>query len=222
MIDLHMHTLLSDGDLIPAELVQRAKSAGYKAMALTDHVDQSNLENIVPRIRQAALALTRGSGILVLAGVEITHVSPRQIPDLIAQARVLGAEIVVVHGETPVEPVPAGTNHAAIVGKADILAHPGLITLADAKLAKQNQVCLEITSRGGHSLTNGHVAKTALAAHCPMVIDSDTHTSGNLHSPALMKKVVLGAGLPLAQLALMQGNAEKICRRQRRDQSKAN
>jgi histidinol phosphatase-like PHP family hydrolase len=213
MIDLHMHTLMSDGELIPAELVQRAKVAGYKVMAITDHVDQSNLEDVVPRIQQAALALSQGSGILVLAGAEITHVSPKYIPDLIAQARALGADVVVVHGETPMEPVPEGTNHAAILGRADILAHPGLITLEDAKLAKKNGVCLEITSRHGHSLTNGHVAKIALQAKCSLVIDSDTHAPNNLHSPELMKKVVLGAGLPLAQLALMQKNAALICQR---------
>jgi histidinol phosphatase-like PHP family hydrolase len=213
MIDLHMHTLMSDGDLIPAELVQRAKAAGYRALAITDHADQSNLEEMVPALVRAARELTIGSGILVLPGVEITHVPPAQIPGLIARARVLGATVVVVHGETPVEPVPTGTNRAAIAGHADILAHPGLITPEDARLAKANGVFLEITSRGGHSLTNGHVAKTALQAKCQLLCNSDTHTPGNLHSPELRKKVVLGAGLPLEQLAAMQKNAEAICRR---------
>ncbi len=213
MIDLHMHTFLSDGDLIPAELVQRAKAVGYKVMAITDHVDASNIEDVIPRIHQAAESLSEGSGLWVLPGAEITHVAPKQIPDMIAQARALGAEVVVVHGETPVEPVPAGTNRAAILGGADILAHPGLITLDEVKLAKKHGVCLEITSRGGHSLTNGHVAKLAMQVKCPMVLDSDTHSPNNLYSPAMMKKVVLGAGLPLAQLAIMQKNAEHICRR---------
>lgn len=216
MIDLHMHTLMSDGELIPAELVQRAKAAGYRALAITDHADQSNLEEMVPSLARAAHALTLGAGILVLPGVEITHVPPAQIPDMIARARELGAAVVVVHGETPVEPVPAGTNRAAINGRADILAHPGLLTLEDAKLAKANGVCLEITSRGGHSLTNGHVAKTALQAKCSLLCNSDTHAPGNLHSPELRKKVVLGAGLPLAQLSAMLKNAEAICRRHSR------
>ena len=87
MIDLHMHTLLSDGDLIPAELVQRAKAAGYRTLAITDHVDQSNLEDLVPRLREAAGELSRGSGLTVLAGAEITHVAPSQIADLIRLAR---------------------------------------------------------------------------------------------------------------------------------------
>jgi histidinol phosphatase-like PHP family hydrolase len=216
MIDLHMHTLMSDGDLIPAELVQRAKAAGYRALAITDHADQSNLEEMVPSLVRAARELTAGSGILVLPGVEITHVPPAQIPDMISQARQLGAAVVVVHGETPVEPVPAGTNHAAIAGHADILAHPGLITLEDARQAKKNGVFLEITSRGGHSLTNGHVAKIAQQAQCQLLCNSDTHVPGNIHSPELRRKVVLGAGLPLAQLAAMLKNAEAICRRHAR------
>ncbi|GAF74279.1 unnamed protein product, partial [marine sediment metagenome] len=50
MIDLHTHSLLSDGQLCPAELVQRAKKQGYRALAITDHVDSSNLDLIVSQI----------------------------------------------------------------------------------------------------------------------------------------------------------------------------
>jgi len=215
IIDLHMHTLLSDGELIPAELVQRAKVAGYQALALTDHVDSSNLEDVVPRALRAAQALTSGAGILVLAGVEITHVPPIQIPGMIARARELGAEIIVVHGETPVEPVPAGTNHAAIVGRADVLAHPGLLTPADARLARRNGVAIELTSRCGHSLTNGHVARVAAQTRCALVVDSDTHSPRDIHSPELIRKVVVGAGLPAAQVAALQANARVIAEKRK-------
>jgi len=37
MIDLHTHSLFSDGELIPSELVSRAAAAGYRAIAITDH-----------------------------------------------------------------------------------------------------------------------------------------------------------------------------------------
>ena len=43
-IDLHMHTLCSDGELLPIELARRAKIMGHEAIAFTDHVDLSNLE----------------------------------------------------------------------------------------------------------------------------------------------------------------------------------
>ncbi len=55
-------------------------------------------------------------------------------PALARLAKSAGADIVVVHGETPVEPVAEGTNHAACTCKyVNVLAHPGLITLEDAK-----------------------------------------------------------------------------------------
>ncbi len=215
MIDLHMHTLHSDGVLIPAELARRAQVKGYKAMAFTDHVDQSNLEDLVPVIAATAKALTLGTGMLILGGVEITHVPPKQIPGLVKAARSLGAEVVVVHGETPVEPVAPGTNLAAIKAGADILAHPGLITLAEAQMAKKQGVALEITSRHGHSLTNGHVAKIAMQSKCDLVINSDCHAPGDIHSPDLMRKVVLGAGLAVTQLKIMQSNALKLCKQAR-------
>ena len=44
--------------------------------------------------------------------------------------------LVVVHGESIIEPVEKGTNIAALqCPYVDILAHPGLITLEEAKMA---------------------------------------------------------------------------------------
>ncbi|MDL5503665.1 MAG: PHP domain-containing protein, partial [Candidatus Methanoperedens sp.] len=63
--------------------------------------------------------------IRIFSGVEITHVPPAKMPGLVKMARKLGAEVIVVHGETSVEPVPQGTNHSAVSLDIDILAHPG-------------------------------------------------------------------------------------------------
>jgi putative hydrolase len=213
MIDLHTHTLLSDGVLIPAELIRRAKVAGYQAIALTDHADESNLDQVVTQLRRAAGAVNVADGIQVLAGVELTHVPPRRIAGLVRRARELGAQIIVVHGETPVEPVAPGTNRAAIAAGVDVLAHPGLLTMAEAKAARQQGVALELTSRGGHCLTNGHVAKLGLAAGCTLVVNSDTHAPKDLHTLELITKVVRGAGLPAAFAARAQANAWKLWRR---------
>ena len=38
-IDLHMHSLFSDGELLPSELARRALVLGHEAIAITDHVD---------------------------------------------------------------------------------------------------------------------------------------------------------------------------------------
>ena len=39
--DLHTHTVFSDGELIPAELVRRAMVLGHDVIAITDHVDMT-------------------------------------------------------------------------------------------------------------------------------------------------------------------------------------
>ena len=216
MIDFHTHTLLSDGVLVPSELVRRAENIGYRAIGLADHADSSNLEMVLRAVLKVAGALNRFQNTFVIPGIEITHAPPRQIPELVEEARKLGAILVVVHGESPVEPVAAGTNLAAIESGADILAHPGFISDSEARLAAQKGVRLEITARHGHSLTNGHVAKTALQTGAKLVINTDSHTPDNLITRARALQVLIGAGLAEshAEIAL-QNNQEllEICRR---------
>lgn len=195
MIDLHTHTVFSDGELIPFELVRRAVSAGYRAIAITDHVDASNIDIIVPNVLRAIEKLRPHVPIEVLAGAEITHAPPALIAGLVKEARALGAEIVVVHGETIVEPVEPGTNRAAIEAGADILSHPGLINTEDVLLAKERGVALEITARKGHSLSNGHVARVAVKFGVPMTLNTDAHSPSDLISGETARKILLSAGI---------------------------
>ncbi len=46
MIDLHTHSILSDGDLLPLELARRAKVKGYTLLGISDHVDVTNIEYV--------------------------------------------------------------------------------------------------------------------------------------------------------------------------------
>jgi histidinol phosphatase-like PHP family hydrolase len=195
MIDLHTHSIFSDGELIPAELARRAVSMGYKALAITDHMDHSNIDLIIPRIVKAVGALKDFMPITLLPGAEITHVPPALIPDIVKEARKLGALIVIVHGETIVEPVIEGTNRAAIEAGADILAHPGLITEDDLLFAKERGITLEITARKGHSLSNGHVAQSAVPLGIPLTINTDTHAPSDLISRDLAARILLSAGI---------------------------
>lgn len=194
MIDLHTHTIFSDGELIPSELVRRAYVLGYTVIGLTDHVDFTNIEFILSSIFKVKY-MEDAIGIKILCGVEITHVPPEKIGSLSSLARRLGAEIIVVHGETPVEPVMPGTNRAAIEAGVDILAHPGFITIEEADLARENDVCLEITSRLGHNITNGHVARIALEAGAKMVVDTDAHSPDDLIDSERAVEIAMGAGL---------------------------
>ncbi|MFH1091561.1 MAG: histidinol phosphate phosphatase domain-containing protein, partial [Pseudomonadota bacterium] len=148
--------------------------------------------------------------IKVIAGAELTHVPPPLISDLTRKARELGAAYVVVHGETLAEPVAPGTNRAAIDAGVDILAHPGLITAEEVKSARDRGVRLEITTRKGHSLTNGHVARLGREIGAGLVLNTDTHAPGDLVTFDFARKVVLGAGLTEEDFDLMQAGALEL------------
>lgn len=182
MVDLHTHSFLSDGQLIPSELVRRVHVAGYRAVAITDHVDESNINVVLEGLVTVSGSLNKYWDISVLPGVEITHAPLEAFPLLVSHARKKGAKIVVGHGESPVEPVLPGTNMAAIMAGVDILAHPGFILEDDACLAAEKNVYLEITLRGGHSKTNQHVLDMAVKAGAGMVLNSDLHSPGDIMS----------------------------------------
>lgn len=194
MIDLHTHTTFSDGELIPSELVRRAEVLGYRAIGITDHADYTNIEHILSCVSKVKY-MEEVLDIRIMVGAELTHVPPPKIGPLASLARRLGAEIVVVHGETPVEPVRPGTNRAALEADVDILAHPGFITLEEAELARENNVCLEITSRRGHNITNGHVVRLAKMAGAKMIVNTDSHAPGDLISSKRAVEIAMGAGL---------------------------
>lgn len=195
MIDLHTHTFFSDGVLVPAEQLRRVEALGYEAIAITDHADSSNMDFILPRIIQAAKDLNPYSTTRLIPGIELTHVPPGLIAQLINKARQLGAQVVVVHGETVVEPVAPGTNRAAIEAGADILAHPGLITEEEVQLAAKNNIFLELSGRKGHSITNGYVAKLAEKLGAKLVVCADAHSPSDFLTPEMARIVALGAGL---------------------------
>ncbi len=195
LIDLHSHTFMSDGALLPSEHVRRAWVKGYRAIALTDHADVSNIESLLRKQVPLCAELSSVWPITALPGVELTHVPPEHIDRLTKLARSLGAQIVVMHGETPVEPVPPGTNLAAIEARVDILAHPGILTAEEAARAAELGVTLEISSRRGHSLGNGRVVALGREHGARFVINSDAHEPGDFLDPELHRRVGLGAGL---------------------------
>jgi len=195
MIDLHTHSLFSDGALVPAEHLRRVEVMGYEAVAITDHADASNLDFIIPRMVAAAASLNPHSPTLLIPGVELTHVPPALIAPLTRRARELGALIVVCHGETVVEPVAPGTNRAALEAGVDLLAHPGFISEDEAVLAARKGILLELSGRKGHSLTNGHVARMAERTGARLAVNADAHEPGDFLTRAMAETVARGAGL---------------------------
>lgn len=210
MIDLHTHSIFSDGELVPSELARRAVFRGYRAVAITDHADHSNFDFIIPRIIEVCGRISAHGSIVALPGIEITHVAPSDIGNLAEDARGLGAKIIVVHGETVVEPVIPGTNRAALEAPIDILAHPGLITEEEVKLAAENSVFLEISTRKGHSLTNGHVAMLARKCGAKLVLNTDSHSPDDLTDRDMARIIAAGAGLNDDEIDVMFKNSEYL------------
>jgi putative hydrolase len=203
LYDFHTHTFFSDGALLPTELVRRAIVKGYTAMAITDHASASNISQLVEAIRRDAELIQEEWGFTVLPGVELTHCPPASIARLARQARDEGAKIVVIHGETLVEPVPPGTNRASVeCPDVTVLAHPGLLTEEEAELARKNGVYLEITSRRGHCLGNGNTALLARRFGAKLVVNSDTHSPSDLHTEEFARNIALGAGLTEEEIRL--------------------
>src|SRR5437764_4478862 len=61
--DLHLHTTHSDGEYVPAQVVDLARRSGLAAVALTDHDTVGGI---------AAARAAAGSGLEVVPGVEIS------------------------------------------------------------------------------------------------------------------------------------------------------
>ncbi|MDP6101806.1 MAG: histidinol phosphate phosphatase domain-containing protein [Dehalococcoidia bacterium] len=213
--DFHTHTYLSDGVLSPLELIRTAHVQDYKVIAVTDHVGLEDQERVIKTLLAECRRATEAWGIMALAGVEITHVPKSLIGDAAQRAKDLGAQIVLVHGETIVEPVEPGSNLAALgSSNVDILAHPGLITEEEASLAAARGIFLELSARRGHSLTNGHVARVGLSGGAKLLLDSDAHNPEDLFTTDLIGKIARGAGLSGEETAtLLESNPPVLLER---------
>jgi histidinol phosphatase-like PHP family hydrolase len=207
MIDLHVHSVLSDGELIPSEIIRRVSELENRGVAITDHADFAVIPHIMSCLRRMQ-DLRDDYEIPVLLGVEITHVPPKLIGRAVELALAEGAELIVVHGETVVEPVAAGTNFAAVNEEVDILAHPGILDKSTAELAAENGIYVEITTRRGHSLTNGLVAKLSSTYGFRLVINTDAHSPGDFVTRRFAEKVLRGAGVEKVDDVLR--NSEKL------------
>jgi len=235
--DFHTHTVFSDGGMIPAGLMQRAIVRGCLGLAITDHVDSSNLEwafenllkfvdelgqewqpaivpgadaTTAPLSTMSSDALAKNWHLPLIPGVELTSVPPRKIATLAEKARSLGAKWIVVHGETIMEPVAPGTNRAAIEAGVDLLSHPGLITPEDAARAAELGVHLEITAHKGHGMANGWVAQRARESGARLLLNTDCHVSADMLDAKQRRAIAFGAGLTKKEVDQIWQNGRRI------------
>lgn len=196
MYDLHTHSILSDGILIPSEIAVRYGSLGFKTIAITDHVDYSNYKNIISSIVEFTKRWPKDSSIKVLPGVELTHLPLEQFKPLSKYARKKGIKVIVAHGETLSEPVKQGTNRAALEAGVDILAHPGNIKKEDVELAKRKGIFLEITTRASHAGGNNHLVNLAKEIKgVRLILNTDSHAPSDIITPDAIKKNALSCAL---------------------------
>ena len=213
MYDLHTHSLLSDGCLLPSEIARRYEEKGYQIIAITDHGDYSNIKTNTQSIIEFCQNWPKNSKIKVLPGIELTHIPLEQFLPLTKFARKAGMKIIIGHGESPVEPVTIGTNRAALLADINILAHPGNISAADALLAKEKGVFLEITTLRGHSQGNSHIAEIARKTGANLIIDNDSHKPEDILSPGEVRKIALNAGLNEEEINQIYKNEKEFLER---------
>jgi histidinol phosphatase-like PHP family hydrolase len=197
-IDFHIHSIFSDGTLLPAAIAREAEVKGHSVIAISDHVDASNLEEVLAALTKFVKKQGKTLPVRVLPGVEISYLRPDLIKDYAKRARKLGAKIVIVHGQSPVEPVIPGTNIEAVKlkGLVDILAHPGnSLTDEEALLAKENGIYLELSARKGHREGNKHVADVAKRTGAKLLVDTDAHNETDMITQEQAYQLALDAGL---------------------------
>jgi histidinol phosphatase-like PHP family hydrolase len=197
-IDFHIHSIFSDGMLLPAAIAREAEVKGHSAIAISDHVDASNLEEVLAALTKFVKKQGKTLPVQVLPGVELSYLRPDLIKDYAKRARKLGAKIVIVHGQSPVEPVIPGTNIESVKlkGLVDILAHPGnTLTEEEAVLAKENGIYLELSTRRGHKEGNRHVAQMAMKTGAKLLVNTDSHNETDMITQEQAYQVALDAGL---------------------------
>lgn len=71
-IDMHTHTIYSDGELTPEELIKRAIDHGVTTMAITDHDSLKGVEKV-----NREVDYIKKSGIEIINGVELSAKRPK-------------------------------------------------------------------------------------------------------------------------------------------------
>jgi len=222
--ELHSHTNFSDGKSSIEEMLSKAKELN-SAIAITDHFigDEFGINKILYRnISSLDSFLKRREKFMknnkklfddvdeVIFGIEITRVRPEKIFEIAKNAKRHNF-IVLVHGETNSDNVPAGTNTAALNCEyVDVLAHPGHLSEENALKARENKIFIEITAREMHRAENPEIVKICKKFNLETVINTDAHSASELIDYAKAKEVGLKSGLSEDEVKQANENAKKI------------
>jgi predicted metal-dependent phosphoesterase TrpH len=117
-IDLHCHSIVSDGTLSPTQLVEYAAAQGVRVMALTDHDDLGGLEEAAEAASRHDIAFINGVEISVTWHKRTIHivglrVSPDHAP------LVQGLEAIRAGRHARAEGMAAGLDAIGITGSLE-------------------------------------------------------------------------------------------------------
>lgn len=120
-VEMHCHTVASDGDMIPKELVQNAIKRGYKAICVTDHNTTSNVDAVKEYGKRYGLIVAGGIewttfwGHLTVIGrnsdVNWLDITPQNINACIVKARQSGDIVTLAHPKRIGWPLCAGCHN---------------------------------------------------------------------------------------------------------------
>ena len=120
-VEMHCHTVASDGDMQPAELVQRAIERGYKAICITDHNTTSNVDEVKKWGDKYGLVVAGGiewttfwGHLTVIGGnsdIDWKDITPANINAKIIRARHLGDIVTIAHPKRIGSPLCMGCHN---------------------------------------------------------------------------------------------------------------
>lgn len=140
LADLHTHTVYSDGDLYPKELIDRAKSIGVRVVSITDH-------DTTAAYTPDLLSYAKDLGVKVIPGIELSTVD-RKTEEVI---HVLGLNIQL--------------NHSRLVELCGGMTAARLDYLNGVTKALADfgfQVRLDLLAQSGSTVTKAHIASDVL------------------------------------------------------------
>ena len=168
--DLHNHTIFSDGDLSPTELIEGAQRRRLRAIAVTDHDTISGLGE--------AFAAAKGLDLELVPGVELSaHTVGREF-------HLLG--LFIDHG---------CPNLLRIVSLQREARRERARLMVERLQQLGVNIDLEVVSHyaGGGTLGRPHVARAIVASGAVSEVDEAFKRYIGLHGPAYVAKQALGA-----------------------------
>lgn len=199
--DLHTHTVKSDGLNPLSEMVAEARKLGYNYFAITDHSKSERIAHGLPEeememwLRQIRSVASKEKGISILAGSEVDILPDGELdyPDSLLKKMDIVIGSVHSRFHSTKEEMTNRILAAIDSNQIDILAHPtgrmiGRREPYDADFkrifaaAAGKKVLLEINASPERSDLSDALAREAKASGCKFVINTDAHSTGNLHA----------------------------------------